>query len=67
LKQANREPVRCPHCSAADVRKSAIGQSSDYLMSMFSFLPLRCQSCGYRFYRRLPEQEGAEESRRDRS
>ncbi len=53
MEHTDPAPVRCPSCDGIDVRRSWPKGLRDRIMIRFEKPPLRCRSCGRRFYRRI--------------
>jgi predicted Zn-ribbon and HTH transcriptional regulator len=45
--------IRCPNCTASDIRSSHRRKAWDRVMEILLAKPLRCRSCGKRFYKRV--------------
>lgn len=59
-----RSVVRCPRCGSTDVRRSYPEGIRDAIMNTLQYTPIRCRSCRCRFFRRLREQPGEDETLR---
>jgi hypothetical protein len=46
-------PISCPLCNSANIRRSKRRGVRDYLLSVAGILPWRCESCSARFHARL--------------
>jgi hypothetical protein len=57
--------ICCPGCMASDVRPSHRRKMWDWAMELMLAAPLRCRSCGRRFYRRVTSIERRSRSLHD--